>query len=217
MDGLIILLVLVALAFPVIAIVALVIAIGAQGRVETLERRFAALEWPRAQGPATTAATPPATAAASAPPPRPAAPQPAAAAPASVTAPTEAPIPAPAPAPPRAPTAVPPTAPPPPAPPTISLEERFGTRWVVWVGGVALALGGFFLVRYSIEQDLIGPGVRVFLGGLLAAALIAAGEWTRRTERLSGLASLPTAHIPGILTAAGTAVAYATVYAAYAL
>src|SRR4051812_20280243 len=27
-------------------------------------------------------------------------------------------------------------------------EERIGTRWVVWVGGLTLALGGFFLVRY---------------------------------------------------------------------
>ena len=96
-------------------------------------------------------------------------------------------------------------------------EERFGTRWVVWVGGVALALGGIFLVRYSIEQGLIGPGVRIFLGGLLAAALIAAGEWSRRQERTTGRAGVPSAHIPSILTAAGTTVAYATVYAAYAL
>ncbi len=48
---------------------------------------------------------------------------------------------------------------------------------VAWVGGLALALGGIFLVRYSIEQDLIGPGVRIFLGALLAVGLIAAGEW----------------------------------------
>ena len=34
---------------------------------------------------------------------------------------------------------------------TRSFEERIGTRWVVWVGGVTLALGGFFMVRYSIE------------------------------------------------------------------
>ncbi len=98
-----------------------------------------------------------------------------------------------------------------------SFEERFGTRWAVWVGGVALALGGIFLVQYSIEQGLIGPGMRILLGALLAATLIAAGEWARRNERLSGIAGLPTAHIPGILTAAGTTVAYADVYAAYSL
>ena len=88
---------------------------------------------------------------------------------------------------------------------------------MVWVGGVALALGGIFLVRYTIQQGLIGPGVRIFLGALLALALVAAGEWSRRTEKLSALAGVPSAHIPGTLTAAGTTVAYATVYAAYAL
>src|SRR5262245_47005768 len=40
---------------------------------------------------------------------------------------------------------------PPPLPPQQpAFEERIGTRWVVWIGGLTLALGGFFLVRYSI-------------------------------------------------------------------
>ena len=96
-------------------------------------------------------------------------------------------------------------------------EERIGTRWVVWVGGLTLALGGFFMVRYSIEAGLLGPGVRVLLGGLFALALLLAGEWSRRRESLSTIAPLPIANIPAILTAAGTATAFATVYAAYAL
>jgi uncharacterized membrane protein len=111
-----------------------------------------------------------------------------------------------------------------PAPPPLpqpaaapSFEERVGTRWVVWVGGLTLALGGFFMVRYSIEAGLIGPGVRVLLGGAFALALLAAGEWTRRKESVSTIEALPIANIPAILTAAGTAVAFATVYAAYAL
>ncbi len=107
---------------------------------------------------------------------------------------------------------------PPPLPQTgPGFEERLGTRWVVWVGGLTLALGGFFMVRYSIEQGLLGPGVRTMLGGLFALALLAAGEWTRRKESLSAIAPLPIANIPAILTAAGTAVAFATIYAAYAL
>jgi uncharacterized membrane protein len=119
------------------------------------------------------------------------------------------------------------TATPPPAPDAAKpvnvqpagpgFEERIGTRWVVWVGGLTLALGGFFMVRYSIEAGLLGPGIRTLLGGLFALALLAAGEWSRRDERLSAVATLPIANIPAILTAAGTAVAFATVYAAYAL
>ncbi len=87
----------------------------------------------------------------------------------------------------------------------------------MWVGGLALALGGIFLVRYTIQQGLIGPGVRIALGALLALALVAIGEWARRGEKLTGLPGLSSANIPSILTAAGTVVAYATVYAAYAL
>src|SRR6266550_4510326 len=54
-------------------------------------------------------------------------------------------------------TASSPIAPPPQpaaAAPRMSLEERLGTQWAVWVGGLAVVLGGIFLVRYSIEQGL---------------------------------------------------------------
>jgi uncharacterized membrane protein len=98
-----------------------------------------------------------------------------------------------------------------------TLEERFGTQWVVWIGGLALALGAIFLVRYTVEQGLLGPGVRIALAGLFAAALIAAGEWTRRKEIDTGVTVISSRHIPSILTAAGTIAGYATVYAAYAL
>jgi uncharacterized membrane protein len=107
--------------------------------------------------------------------------------------------------------------PPPLAEAQPGFEERVGTRWVVWLGGLTLALGGFFMVRYSIEAGLLGPGVRTLLGGTFALAMLAAGEWTRRKENTSAIHALPIANIPAILTAAGTAVAFATVYAAYAL
>src|ERR1700730_9442677 len=110
------------------------------------------------------------------------------------------------------------TAMPPPlpsAPP--GFEERVGTRWVVWLGGLTLALGGFFMVRYSIDAGLLGPGVRTLLGGAFALALLAAGEWTRRKESISAIEALPIANIPAILTAARTSGAFATASPAYAL
>src|SRR5580692_3051916 len=110
-----------------------------------------------------------------------------------------------------------PVAPPPLPEAAPGFEERVGTRWVVWLGGLTLALGGFFMVRYSIDAGLLGPGVRTMLGGAFALALLAAGEWMRRKESISSIDALPIANIPAILTAAGTAVAFATVYAAYAL
>jgi uncharacterized membrane protein len=212
-EFLITLAVLMVLAFPVVAIIALVRSIELRRLVFGLDARLRALE--QGVAPGRTIAAPAA-------PPRAAAPS----APSPPPPPRVAPEPAPAASPPAAPpqppaASVPPARPtaaaPPPSPAPISFEERFGTRWVVWVGGVALALGGIFLVRYTIQQGLIGPGVRIALGALLALALVAAGEWARRKENLSGLPGLPSAHIPSVLTAAGTTVAYATVYAAYAL
>jgi uncharacterized membrane protein len=104
-----------------------------------------------------------------------------------------------------------------PAPAQTSFEEKLGARWAVWVGGIALGLGGILLARYSIEQGYFGPGFRTLAGIVLAAALIAGGEWLRRRESGFSLPGLESAHVPGVLTAAGTATAFATVYAAYAL
>ena len=88
---------------------------------------------------------------------------------------------------------------------------------MVWIGGVALALGGIFLVRYSIEAGLFTPGLRVISGALLAAMLVSLGELARRREVSSGIEQSSVADIPSILTAAGTTCAYADVWAAYAL
>ena len=100
-----------------------------------------------------------------------------------------------------------------PAPPR-DFESFIGSRWPVWVGAVALALGGIFLVRFSIEQGYFGPAARVILGALLAIALLAAAEWLRRRERVGRLAFLPDAPIPALLSAAGCLVAFAVAYAA---
>ena len=209
MDGLITLAVLIALAIPLMALIALTTAAGAKSRVQALEVRLRALEARLAQGGAAAAAP------AAAPVPSPSESQPTAPGP-QVIEPTASPAVEPAAAEPPPPSA-PPSPPPPPPAPRPSFEERFGTQWAVWAGGLALALGGYFLVQYSIEQGWFGPGVRILCGVLLAVALLVAGEWARRTENLSSLVPVSTAHIPSILTAAGTAVAYATVYAAYAL
>ena len=129
---------------------------------------------------------------------------------------------APAPDTPPPPKEAAPTAPPPspPARPRPSLEEALGTRWTVWVGGAALALGAVLLVRYSIEQGYFGPGTRVVLGLVISAALVGAGEFLRRREAptpLNTIAGVNGAYIPGVLTAAGVTGAFGATYAAHAL
>lgn len=96
-------------------------------------------------------------------------------------------------------------------------EERFGANWTVWIGGIALVLGGVFLVRYSIEAGLLTPLARVIAGALMALALIGAGEWARRRSPDEADNILGNAYIPGVLTLAGITTAFASVFAAHAL
>src|SRR5262245_16650059 len=198
----------------VIAVGAFILALKAFTRADSLQARLNALEAAQATA-AARSITPPV--------PSPLPPEIAATpATASPGLAAEQPLTSAAAEPPLAPDAVTSGAAPPPLPPPMpqaepGFEERIGTRWVVWIGGLTLALGGFFLVRYSIEAGLLGPGVRTMLGGLFALALFGAGEWTRRQQSIAEIEALPIANIPAILTAAGTAVAFATVYAAYAL
>ncbi|MGI9412081.1 MAG: DUF2339 domain-containing protein, partial [Hyphomicrobiales bacterium] len=97
------------------------------------------------------------------------------------------------------------------------LEQRLTSRWLVWLGGVTLALAGVFLVKYAAEQGLLGPRARTFLGLLFGVALAAGGEWVRRNPK-HGLAELaPASYVPQALTAAGVFTAFASIFAAYSL
>ena len=109
------------------------------------------------------------------------------------------------------------SAPQPAAAPKPDIETALGTRWAVWVGGLALALGGAFLVRYTIEAGLLGPMARLLLGGLFGAAMVAAGEVLRRTGFVVKQAGAHAAYLPGILTAAGAFTLFAVVYAAHGI
>jgi uncharacterized membrane protein len=108
--------------------------------------------------------------------------------------------------------------PPPPAPAGKGWEEILVENWLVWLGGVALALGGAFLVKFSIDYGLLTPAVRVILGVLLGLALWAGAEWVvwgvppavRRGTVSQG-------NVSQALAAAGAATNFASLYAAYQL
>ncbi|MEN0000032.1 MAG: DUF2339 domain-containing protein [Pseudomonadota bacterium] len=99
----------------------------------------------------------------------------------------------------------------------MNLESRLGARWTVILGGIAIALGILFLVRYTIEAGLLGPAARIALGTLFSLALLGAGEVLRRRDQKFKLPQFPGADIPGIITAAGIVGAFGTLYAAHAL
>jgi uncharacterized membrane protein len=96
-------------------------------------------------------------------------------------------------------------------------EQRLAENWLVWLGGVTLALGGAFLVKLSIDHGLLTPPVRVVLAVLLGIGLCAGAEWvTRRESASEGEASGPS-YVPQALAAAGAATVFAALYAAYGL
>nr|WP_294811398.1 DUF2339 domain-containing protein [uncultured Sphingomonas sp.] len=102
--------------------------------------------------------------------------------------------------------------PPRPAAPPLNLESLIGGRLPIWIGGAALVLAGFFLVRYSIESGLLGPAVRTALAALFGGALIAASEAARRFP-----ATAEDPRVAQVLAGAGIASLYGTLYMAAAL
>lgn len=182
------------------------IVLGLRGRIAALEARQVVLEQWASRRPSDASERPASAAPASPVPPRPM-PEIAAIEPiVEADTPTE-PAQAPAPPPPPLPSAA----------PKPSFEERFGTRWVVWIGGIALAFGAVLLMRYSIEQGVFGPGMRTLSGLAVAFGLIGAGEVLRR--RLRGAAPTPPRwpDIPAMVTAAGIVALFGAIYAAHAL
>lgn len=104
-----------------------------------------------------------------------------------------------------------------------SFEEKIGAQWSVWVGGLALAIGALFLLRYTIEAGVFSPPMRVSLAAIFGTALLGAGEWLRRKD--GDITALPAAltqvtknaYIPGVLTAVGILALLGASYAAYGL
>ncbi len=210
-----VLLVLIGLSIPVMGVVGFFMALNARRRIAVLEERIALME---AGVPAQAAVREAETEAPASDAETSAEPGEAADAAAPATDDTAAPAMAPE----GMDAAQPQPAPVAAAPPRQSLEEIIGTRWAVWLGGVVLALGGLFLVRYAIEEGFFGPTARVISGAAFAAALLAGGEWMRRRDAGGpatslNLGALPPAPVPAVLTAAGTLAAFATAYAAHAL
>lgn len=96
--------------------------------------------------------------------------------------------------------------PPRPSRPAIDWEAFLGIKLFAWIGGFVLFLGIVFLVKYSFENNLITPGMRVVLGALIGLSLIATGWITaNRQYRVSGQS----------LCATGLLVLYGNVFAAH--
>ncbi len=116
----------------------------------------------------------------------------------------------------------PPAPPPPPVPPAAPApwqqwEQKLVGNWLVWLGGAAIALGGVFLVKLSIDYGLMTPLVRVVLGIILGIGLSIGAEWVRRHDLPDDAEPGAASYVPQALAAAGAATVFASLYAAHAL
>jgi len=88
--------------------------------------------------------------------------------------------------------------------PVIDWEQFMGVRLFAWIGGFALFLGLVFFVKYSFDNNLVPPELRVALGFLAGLGLVAGGAFLQRKDyRVTAQT----------LCATGVVVLYATTYA----
>jgi len=91
--------------------------------------------------------------------------------------------------------------------PEINWERFMGVNLFAWIGGLALFLGAAFFVKYSIDNNLISPQLRVAIGFLLGAGLLVTGLL------LSAKEYKVTSHT---LCATAIVILYADIFAAHA-
>ena len=87
-------------------------------------------------------------------------------------------------------------------------QDWFG-KLAVWVGGVALLMAGFYMVKYSIDSGWLTPAVRLWVTTIFGALLCVGGFVIGQKS-----GSVGNQRIGQALTGAGVACLYFAVYAA---
>jgi hypothetical protein len=103
--------------------------------------------------------------------------------------------------------------PPPPVPslppkPAINWEQFMGVKGFAWMGGLALFLGVAFFVKYSFDNNLVPPQLRMAIGFLTGLGLLVGGVVMSR-KNFPALSQT--------LCATGVVILYAVTFACHAL
>jgi uncharacterized membrane protein len=56
-----------------------------------------------------------------------------------------------------------------------TLEVRIGSRWLLYIGVIAIVVGAAYFIKLAFDNDWITPAARVMLGGLVGFAMAYAG------------------------------------------
>jgi uncharacterized membrane protein len=87
-----------------------------------------------------------------------------------------------------------------------SLETQIGTRWLLYIGVIAIVIGVAYFEKLAIDNHWIGETARVIQGAVVGLALSYAGTRFRRPDyRLYGQ----------MITGGGGAILYLSTYAAF--
>ena len=88
-------------------------------------------------------------------------------------------------------------------------SQDWFSKLAVWVGGVALLMAGFYMVKYSIDSGWLTPSVRLWMTTIFGALLCGGGfVMSCKSDSVGNL------RIGQALTGAGVACLYFAVYAA---
>jgi uncharacterized membrane protein len=93
-----------------------------------------------------------------------------------------------------------------PKPPRVDWERWVGVRGAAALGACVLVIAGLYFFKYSIDQGLISPPMRVVLGALVGIAGVVASQWTLRRNY---------AILANWLGGAGVAILYTAFWAAH--
>jgi uncharacterized membrane protein len=93
-----------------------------------------------------------------------------------------------------------------------ALATWMQSNWIYVVSAVSLALAGVFLVQYGVQNGLLPPWLRVAAAFALGGVLIAAAEWVRR--RSGDDEGSDTAFLPSVFAGAGIVILFAATIAA---
>ena len=90
------------------------------------------------------------------------------------------------------------------------IEQQLIKRGMVWVGALALALGGIFLVKHSLDAGWLSPALRSASGAAFGLLLIIGSEWLHKRSQGHALNN----YAPAALSSGGFISLYAAVLVA---
>ncbi|MEI8610348.1 DUF2339 domain-containing protein [Enterovibrio sp. Hal110] len=98
------------------------------------------------------------------------------------------------------------------------LVASFKENWLVWVGAIAMLIGGGYLVQVIGSRIEFSPIMRVAIAFALSALTVALGEWFHRREQKNEIRSKRSSgfsYVPAAITGTGLTGIYCTVIFAF--